>query len=149
MSYFKIFCRFCISPWSLTSGKRLMVVHLVVQGAVLLRMPWSERGPFQSGTCFRVRNLLVTFELNFSLRKLFCDNNRKDDLAKKEEGKLKSCDPSEQTTFFFVARSPVITYIRLCDLGQIPDFDFPTYLPSVTCCVGKFRISYRSVTKEG
>ena len=35
MTYFKFFCRFCISPWSLTSGKNFMVIHPVVQGAVL------------------------------------------------------------------------------------------------------------------
>ena len=35
MTYFKSFCRFCISPWRLTSGKNFMVIHPVVQGAVL------------------------------------------------------------------------------------------------------------------
>ena len=32
---FQNFCRFCISPWILTSGKNFMVTHPVVQRAVL------------------------------------------------------------------------------------------------------------------
>ena len=35
MSYFKLFFRFCISLWNLTSGKNFMFIHPVVWGAIL------------------------------------------------------------------------------------------------------------------
>ena len=66
-NYFEFFCRFCISLWCLTSGKKIMVIHPVAKSKQLgsrmcfrlLWWRWRAQGPLS----FFIFRPLNTFKL--------------------------------------------------------------------------------------